>query len=342
LVLGLGPAGSTYVLSRRDASVCAHDLYLAKHGRTRSCCAGGLGFAAVDELRETLPGRVWGVVEGCMYRCVQTHVSSFRYVGEEVSVAIDRHDLGLWTLGLVLDRQCFDMCLANESLRWAVLVREVKPMGRVVYATGFSNPPPVPRRDMEATIQQWVEVREVRDEIIISIIKRYSKVGYFWVFPEVRSGLIKVGVGESLDNLLKRGVSIRQVLEKFKERFGIEGKVVRECGATLPLGKFRRKYVERGGALHIGTAGGFINPLTGAGIKLAILSGHALATGRMDIVSRMEKEINRSYMIKRLLEVLPQRSIDNAISFMRSAIHWFDKEKMFSIRNVALAILALL
>lgn len=343
MVLGLGPAGSTYILSAGgNTPVYAYDLYLARHGRTRSCCAGGLGFAAIDELREALPGRVWEVVEGCMYRCVQTHVSSFRYAGEEVSVTIDRHDLGLGTLGLVLDRQCFDMCLAGEALRRAAFDGKVKPGGRVVYATGYSHLPPVPRRDLEVVVQQWVDAREVRDEITISIVKRYSRVGYFWVFPELRSGLLKVGVGESLDNLLRRRVTIRQVLEKFKERLGVEGKVVGECGAVLPLGKWREKYMRRGGDIYIGTAGGFINPLTGAGIKMAILSGYAVAAGDVELIKRMKGEINRSYTIKGLLRLLPQRRIDSAVEFLHRARGWIDKKKMFGFRNVALAVLALL
>jgi flavin-dependent dehydrogenase len=342
LVLGLGPAGSTYILSaERGTTIYAYDLYLARHGRTRSCCAGGLGFAAIDELREALPGRVWGVVERCMYRCVETYVSSFRYAGEEVSVAIDRHDLGLGTLGLVLDRQCFDMCLAGEALR-RVVFEEVKPEDRVVYATGYSHPPPVPRRDLEVVVQQWLDVAHTSDEIVLSILKRYSRVGYFWVFPEMRSGLLKVGVGESLDNLLRRRVTIRQVLEKFKERLSIEGKVVRECGAVLPLGRWREKYMGRGGDIYIGTAGGFINPLTGAGIKLAILSGYAVAVGDVELIKRMKREINRSYAIKGLLRLLPQRRIDSAMEFLYRARGWFDKKKMFGFRNVALAVLALL
>lgn len=342
LILGLGPAGSTYILTSRNPLIRVYDLYIDRFGRTRSCCAGGLGFAAIDEMRETLPERVWKVVDDCITRCTATHVSTFTYVGENVKASVDRSMLDLRSLGVVMDRQCFDMCLANEALRWAVFEKEVKPGDEVVYATGYSHLPPVPKKDLEAVIQQWIEVKDISDEITISIIKRYSKVGYFWVFPEIRNGLVKVGVGESLVNLQRKEVTIKQVLEKYKERFGIEGKVVRECGAVLPLGKWKAKYMRRNGSLYIGTAGGFINPLTGGGIKLAILSGYAVATGDVGLIDRMKREINRSYAIKKLLAILPQRRIDSAIEFLAHQVGWFDRKKLFSLRNIALAMLALL
>jgi len=342
LVLGLGPAGSTYVLTSRSPTIRVYDLYLAKYGRTRSCCAGGLGFAALEELGSTLPQPLWETVKNCIHRCTETDVSVFTYVGEGLRVSVDKHDLGLRSLGVVMDRYCFDTCLASEALRWAAFVKEPKVEGRVVYATGYSDPPPVPRKDLEVVIQQWINAERTSDEITISIVKRYSRVGYFWIFPEIRSGVLKVGVGESLDNLLKRGVTVREVLEKYKERLKVRGKVVRECGAVLPLGKWREKYMRRGGNIYIGTAGGFINPLTGAGIKMAILSGYALATGRMDVVERMKKEINRSYMLKQWLRILPQRKIDSAVEFLYGARGWIDREKMFGFRNLVLAVLALL
>lgn len=341
LVLGLGPAGSTYILSS-NGIIYAYDLYLAKYGRTRSCCAGGIGFTAIQELEETLPTRLWRIVRSCMDRCTRTNVTSFTYIGEDVKVCIDRQDIGVKSLGVVVDRQCFDMCLANEALRHAIFLREPSKANKVVYATGFTNQPPVSSKDLEVVMQQWIDVKEVSDNISISIIKRYSKIGYFWMFPEVKGGIIKVGVGDDINTLLKRGLTIRQVLDKYKERLGIKGKVLKECAATLPLGKWKKSYMTRRGGLYIGTAGGFINPLTGAGIKHAILSGYALATGRMDIVNRMKKEINRGYMIKELLRLLPQNRIDRAMEFLYRERKWFDKENLFSFKNVVLSFLALL
>jgi len=339
-VYGLGPAGSTFITSLRKG-VYAHDLMWEKHGRLRSCCAGGMGFWAIEEIKKSLDFHTWTTIHNVICTALQTVVERIEYVGVHTRVEVSAEDLGVPYLGVVVDRARFDEELAKLASKYVEYKSHIANFKTVV-ATGFSGMPKIPRRDVEVTYQQWIEAKDLQEHITLSIVKDYSESGYFWVFPEVKNGVLKVGVGESLEVLEKRGVSIRQVLEKFKKMLKVDGRVVRECGALLPLSKWRKEYMYRDGKVYIGTAGGFVNPLTGAGIKHAIMSAYAYATGNERIVRSLAREINRSYVLKKLVVGLPQERLDRAIKLLSNNIWMLNLSNIASLKNLILAIIAML
>jgi flavin-dependent dehydrogenase len=311
-VYGLGPAGSSFVIAyakrRPDASIYAYDLSLDKLGKTRSICAGGLGIFAINKILKYLPEAKYP-----LYKATKTWVKALEYIGDR-RVLIEHSDLGLPYLGVVLDRQEFDMELAKMALKH---VNSDKPTGGSrVYATGFTGAPKLPPGDVEILLQYWVETRDVSDVLRLVYIKRYTSTGYYWEFPEAKTGIVKAGVGMSLEEMRRRGVTLHQVIDKYMRLTGLNGKVVKIMGATLPLTKWRREYTFRDNGIYIGTAGCLVNPATGAGIKLAILSGVALATGDEKLFKGCVREVNLFYRLKQWVSKTPQAHIDTLFAVL--------------------------
>jgi len=116
------------------------------------------------------------------------------------------------------------------------------------------------------------------------------KHGYAWCFP--RGEMVNVGLG------MRGRISsmIPRVIEFFKKRGVIKGDPIRITGGLIPQEEphpFEEKKI-----LFVGDAGGFTDPLTGAGILSAIDTGRLagkLVTGSI----RMEdyrKELSKAYI----------------------------------------------
>jgi len=92
--------------------------------------------------------------------------------------------------------------------------------------------------------------------------------GYFWIFPRNPSKYeINLGVG-SFKNF---NYNLKEMLEKFKEEQGIEGKISHIIGGLIPVG-LQRPLSYRN-ILFVGDAGVGTYPITGQGIYRALISG---------------------------------------------------------------------
>jgi geranylgeranyl reductase family protein len=101
--------------------------------------------------------------------------------------------------------------------------------------------------------------------------------GYFWIFPMADGGA-NVGVGMLSSAIKKRGINLRETMEKliqhprFAPRFADAEKIGPTKGWGLPLGSKPRPLTGDGWML-IGDAGSLIDPFTGEGIGNAMVSG---------------------------------------------------------------------
>ncbi len=106
--------------------------------------------------------------------------------------------------------------------------------------------------------------------------------GYAWIFP-LGGHRANIGLGIRLDKLRRAKLNLKQMLFDFlavpaiKERLK-EGGQLRDL-ATWQLNYGSQKRVQRAfdGAVLIGDAGALINPLTGGGIRNALLSAQLAA-----------------------------------------------------------------
>ena len=99
-------------------------------------------------------------------------------------------------------------------------------------------------------------------------------VGYGWLFP--KDGEINIGLG----TITPDGHRLRERFGEFLERTGF-GDLDRSslCGGLIPVALLPQLWLPR--VLFVGDAGGFVNALTGGGLKYGMCSGEiAAATAR--------------------------------------------------------------
>lgn len=143
------------------------------------------------------------------------------------------------------------------------------------------------RRHKPADVHRAVALRAYIDDFDVvphraeSYFTRDLVPGYGWVFP-TSEGCANVGVGMRLDLFRRKGRTLKEMLDDFlrlpaiARRRGAHSRVDRVSVWQLHFGSddFPRTY---DGALLVGDAGGFTDPLTGGGIYGAMVSGKLAA-----------------------------------------------------------------
>ncbi len=106
--------------------------------------------------------------------------------------------------------------------------------------------------------------------------------GYAWIFP-IGEGRANIGLGLRLDHLRKHKLRLNTMLQEFlempsvKKRLKQGGKLRDVATWQLNFGSQKRLQHTFDGALLVGDAAGFINPLTGGGIHNAFISARLAA-----------------------------------------------------------------
>ena len=152
--------------------------------------------------------------------------------------------------------------------------------------------------------------------------------GYAWVFPTA-DDQANIGLGMRLDHFRRYQKDLKQMLDDFLSLPGIKPR----CKPTMKIEGVKTWQLNFGsqkglqhvfdGALLIGDAAGFINPLTGGGIHNSLISARLAAqtideafragdTSRLGmqvyeqrIEERMGSSMKRAYLIQRGLEHFP-------------------------------------
>jgi len=152
--------------------------------------------------------------------------------------------------------------------------------------------------------------------------------GYAWIFP-TGNHTANIGLGMRLDIFRKHKIKLEDLLKTFlafpniKKRL-LNGGQLRDV-ATWQLNFGSQKHLQHtfNGALLVGDAAGFINPLTGGGIHNAIISATLAAQTIIEAFSKgdtsrealkiyesqchqaMWRNMNRSYFLQRTLMHFP-------------------------------------
>ena len=331
LVLGCGPAGCSVALSSPpEVEVHLYDVF----GSPRSACAGGLGLWAMREVEGYGP-----VFASSMYSATRTYVEELEILGERAKLSLRAEDYGLKYFAVVMDRSAFDRALLDRALSRENVTRvESKPDASgydlVVDARGMSSLPDLKDEDVELLVQAYLEVEDVEPKITLAVWKDMSRTGYFWEFPEVQSGRLKVGFGMSVAELKQRRVGLRDVLHKYVERRGLRGRVVKYDGGRLPLTKPKLQHLFGSGMVRVGTAACLVDPLTGAGIRYAIRSGTALAETGFDArgyaraMKPTLRELGKRYWMKRLFCWISQRTFDKLLKVVGEKVKDLDLKSL--------------
>ena len=126
--------------------------------------------------------------------------------------------------------------------------------------------------------------------------------GYGWLFPKNETANLGIGVAHEKRHLLK------PLLEELHSRLIAEGRVGSEIlyttGGAIPVGGMIKPYAKSGDATIIlaGDAAGLTNPISGAGIPAAVVSGRmagetatSLLNGNIEAAEDYEQELQELF-----------------------------------------------
>jgi len=163
----------------------------------------------------------------------------------------------------------------------------------------------VPEQDVHVGYEEHVELDSVdRSKFYLYFGWGVAPQGYAWVFPTKEGAKVGFGVPVSL---CKR-IDIRKILDRFLKLYPqYAGKPLSREGGLIPTCMPRRKMVNKN-VLLVGDAARFVDPLTGAGIRNALLSGHRAAksvlANRPDLYPEymmpVRREMRYRFFLKRL------------------------------------------
>jgi geranylgeranyl reductase family protein len=303
-VSGLGPAGSVFLksLTEKKLKVIAFDK--EKFPR-RKPCAGGLTPKAYELLSSLYPN---------LNEAVELTVNRFRLTyGEREVILPSPKPLVYLTLREKLDYLLFKgipswvevregeevLSAEREGDCWKVKTDKGEYKARVLISADGVNSRLARlfkiRREIGFTYEADVR-KTFREEIVVDFT--HFKWGYYWAFP--KRGLTTTGLGEFKSRQLFR--SLKELLNRFNEKHGIEGPVEWEGGFPIPAG-LPQCDCYRDGLLFLGDSAGLVDPLTGEGIYYAARSGQigaqaterALAEGNLKLLREYEKRVKNEF-----------------------------------------------
>ena len=277
LVLGLGPAGSSAAtaVARSGLKVIAIDRK-AEAGVPVQCA----------EFVPSLIGQETGDISG----------SRLQFINDMVTyVESGEADHTPGFRGNMISRAEFDRNLADQAkaagaeCRLGMTVRSIAPDGITMFADGSSlrgrvligadGPHSRAGKAIGRENRDCVESRQ----ITVPLFKEHDGTdiflsadipgGYGWLFPKKDKANLGLGVAPQYKQMLK------PLLEKLHKRMMAEGRVgVRieyTTGGAIPVGGMIKPFgrLDECTVLLCGDAAGLTNPVTGAGISSAALSG---------------------------------------------------------------------
>jgi digeranylgeranylglycerophospholipid reductase len=208
--------------------------------------------------------------------------------------------------GTMISRADFDRRLVAEATaagadcRFDVVVREIAGDGRVTLASGAEIAPRLiigadgPRslagRAIGRVNRDCVESRQVTVPLLAShdatdiFLSADIPGGYGWLFPKNDRANLGLGVAPGWKHLLK------PELERLHRRLVGEGRVGADVlgltGGLIPVGGMLDPVGRRGDTIVLlaGDAAGLTNPITGAGVPAAVMSGAMAGRAAADLI----------------------------------------------------------
>ncbi len=277
LIIGLGPAGASAAIAAAKAgcSVVALERN-ASPGLPVQCA-------------EFVPLLMGAGRSFADFEPVQNIDRMETYVEDEAA------DVTLNFRGQMIDRGAFDRQLVEEAKRQGADCRHGAPLrgihddgiveagdgmffrSKVIVGADGPRSPVArhigsPNSELVETRQITVALNQPHDATDIFLSANIPG-GYGWLFPKGKFANLGLGVVPAQKHMLK------PLLESLHSRLADEGRVGRKTlahtGGLIPVGGIRQVEGKAGEALVLlaGDAAGLTNPVTGAGINSAVISG---------------------------------------------------------------------
>ncbi|MEP7288414.1 MAG: NAD(P)/FAD-dependent oxidoreductase [Chloroflexota bacterium] len=303
IVVGAGPAGSTAAIVLAQKGL--HTLLVDRESFPREKACGDAVPATCFEILRDLNVNDFGPEEIFSINRIFVKGPLKR------SIALDLHQQGDANAGIVsryvFDRALYDHALASGAefcqlnvqgplleagkvvgIRAKSGKHEIEYRSKIVIAADGATSViaralnPTPRTDSTTAIalRGYIETDVDLDRTIDLVFLSEVQPGYAWFFP-MNKHQANIGVGMRADRYKNQDKTLQEMLDLYlkspeiRDRVG-QHKVTDLRSWQLPLCLVDQPRVFDG-ALLAGDAGGFVDPLTGAGIYQAVLTGKRAA-----------------------------------------------------------------
>jgi len=340
IVVGAGPGGGSaaYFLRQKGYKV----LLLEKERLPRyKACAGGVPVRGL----ELFPFSFDPVVEQSINRAtfVMGHQQVTQQVPSQCLVMVmrDRFDAYLLEQAAVPVEDRTKVTRVIPRGGWAEARTDDGRCFKAPFLLGADGPNSVVARHcglkpggsmgvaLEAEVEPGHRIqRAFRSRFLIGLAE--ASEGYCWVFP--KSSHLSVGIG----NMCKGASGLKQQLITAMNRFGIPLDGARILGHPLPTFTGRQR-LRQDTICLLGDAAGLVDPLTGEGIRHALLSGklaaEAIAQGSLEMYSRrVWQEIGRDLLwARRLARLFYMKQAASFSWLIRNA--WVFEDMMHIVSN---------
>ena len=151
--------------------------------------------------------------------------------------------------------------------------------------------------------------------------------GYAWIFP-IGKNKANIGLGMRLDHFRKRKYNLEEMLKDFMKMPAIKKRLLRGgqlrdiATWQLNFGSQKEMHHVFDGALLVGDAAGFINPLTGGGIHNALISAELAAQVADEALQVNDVSRTKMQVFEQLCHEHMWQSMRNSYFMQRTFMHF--------------------
>jgi geranylgeranyl reductase family protein len=279
IVVGAGPAGST--AAHRCALLGHNTLLIEKATLPRyKVCGGGIPSPVLSHLGFPLdPDLVQGELFGIRVRYGNYFVDVRRPYRLGICTTRGKFDAFLTSKAVEVGTELHDAemvtSVEKQGSHMHVRCKNRSYIARIVIGADGANSvvakgvrPAFDRKQIGIGCDVTLPAEAISlDDPQIGIFDFGAvRYGYGWIFP--KQHWISTGIGAQASKLRNP----KAALDHFLRRLGVSSEGIKPRWHVLPAGGYRRKTVaER--VILVGDAAGYVDPLFGGGIEMAVLSG---------------------------------------------------------------------
>lgn len=175
-------------------------------------------------------------------------------------------------------------------------------------------------------LRAYIDIEELPKEVEFYLYKDILP-GYAWIFP-IGKDKANIGLGMRLDHFRKKKYNLEQMLQDFLQRPEIKKRLLNggqlQDVATWQLNFGSQKHMDHvfDGAILVGDAAGFINPLTGGGIHNALVSAELAAQIADEALQANEVTRSKMQVYEQLCHEHMWQSMRNSYWMQRAFMHF--------------------
>ncbi len=324
LIVGLGPAGACAAAEAAKAGLRVLAIERkASAGKPVQCA-------------EFVPSPMGMEVDNLAANSLQPITSMVTFVEQDPAETVEQFP------GLMIDRERFDAQLADAAAhagadcQFGINVQAVTNDGIVQLSDGSAIKPQIiigadgPRSQVgEAIGEVNTEIAETR-QITVPLNEQLASTdiflsaafpgGYGWLFPKGNQANLGMGLNPEVKHKLKP--LLAELHKSLVDAGRVGDTISAHTGGAIPVGGMLKPYGQLGGVrvLLAGDAAGLTNPVTGAGINAAVLSGRRAGECAASLLAG-DENAHEDYVEE--LEDLLKPSLDRALARRKALLEHY-------------------